>query len=447
VKTLPKIAIIGKPSTGKSTLINRLCNHTEAIVYHEPMITRDRKNYKTDWDGFLFNLIDTGGIDSANTEKLPVQIFNQAKIAIEESDIIIFVVDIKSPVTLMDHEIGNLLRKVKKPVIFAGNKWDNPSGKPENYYTEDYLELGYGYPITISALHGININDLLDEIVNRIKYLFENDSSTNKKEKNLESDDEKLPTVAILGQPNVGKSTLFNNIINEERVIVDDVEGTTRDSIDSIVSINQKKYVFIDTAGMKKDKVQEQALEFYSKLRAIRSIENSDICLVMIDSTKEITNQDRRIIEKCLEKGRSVCVIFNKIDIANDENVTDLIETLNEDLEYLNFVPFLKLSALKQKNNRELFEMIDYLIEERKIEIPESKLTNYFKEIQDSSAIYIKGKKLKIKFIRQIKTSPPWFLVFTNMVISRKSNIVKYIENNIREKFGFIGTPIFLKFK
>jgi GTP-binding protein len=444
MKRTPKIAIIGRPNVGKSTLINRLCAHSEAIVHHEPMITRDRKVYKTDWDGFAFNIVDTGGIDIKDKQRLSLQIFDQAKKAIEESGIIIFVVDIKSPLSAPDTEIAQILRKTKKPVIFAGNKWDDTSANQDSYFTEDYLVLGYGYPVMVSAIHGINITELLDEIVSRIKEL---DTGSQYCSGPSEDEKEKIPTIAILGQPNSGKSTLFNNIIREERVIVDEIEGTTRDSIDSLVTVGEKKYVFIDTAGLKRDKVREEALEFYSKIRTMKSIESSDVCLVLIDSTKDISNQDRKIIEKCLKKGKSVCAVFNKIDIAGSGKVSELAEKLNVELEYLSFIPFLKISALKQKNTEEVFKMIDYLIGERNRQIPESRLTNYFKGIEGSSPIYIKGKMFKIKFMRQIKTSPPGFLVFSNMNITKKPNIIKYIENNIRQEFGFIGTPIFFKFK
>lgn len=465
MKIIPKIAVIGKPNVGKSTLINRLCNHSEAIVHHESMITRDRKYYKTDWGGLNFNILDTGGIDLSGNQKLSSQILQQSKKAIEESDIIIFVVDIKEPITILDHDVAGILRKTKKPVIFVGNKWDNPSAREDAYFIEDYLVLGFGYPIAVSAIQGLNITDLLDEIVKKIKdlnidftdgyesvddyriNLKKHKKSTKNDIKSSPEETQEIPTIAILGQPNVGKSTLFNNIIKEERVIVDELEGTTRDSIDSIITISGKQYKFIDTAGLKKDRVREEDLEFYSKIRTFRSIENSDVCIILIDCTREITNQDRKIVEKCLSKGKSVCVIFNKTDIVTKEKIEELIYDFNTDLEFLDFVPFLKISALKQKNIKEIFKMIDYLLEERNKEISESRLTNHFKRIEDQSGIYLKGRKFKIKFIRQLKTSPPCFLVFSNMSINKKNNVVKFIENNIREEFGFTGTPIFLKFK
>ena len=458
MKKLPKIAVVGKPNAGKSSLINRLCSNVEAIVHEEPMITRDRKYYKTEWDGIYFNVLDTGGIDLSSEAKLSKQIYLQSKAAIEESDIIVFVVDIKSPLSPLDEEIADILRKSSKPIIFAGNKWDNPQGE---YFSGDYLKLGLGWPIVVSAIHGLNITELLDEIVKKIKDLgikvepgdtefpvdTEGRNADEIFEEVEENEEDSISGISILGQPNCGKSTLFNKILNEERVIVDAVEGTTRDSIDSTVIVNEKHYRFIDTAGLKKNKLKEQDLEFYSKIRTYRSIEKSQICLVMIDSTKQITNQDQKIVELCLQKGCSVCIIFNKKDAVSAEKLESLINYLNNMLSYIDYLPFLTMSALKDANTDELFRMIDYLLEERQKKIPENKLMQLFKDIDNERAVYIKGKKFKIKFIRQIKTSPPGFLVFSNMEVKKKSNIIKFIENSMRDKFGFTGTPLFFKFK
>ncbi|MBM3700607.1 MAG: GTP-binding protein [Actinobacteria bacterium] len=321
----------------------------------------------------------------------------------------------------------------------------------------------------VSAIHGLNITELLDEIVKKIKDLgikvepedkeyfadknyrndddnfedFEESAGGN----NIESEEDGISGIAILGQPNSGKSTLFNKILDEDRVIVDDVEGTTRDSIDSTVTVNGKHYRFIDTAGLKKNKLKEQDLEFYSKIRTYRSIEKSQICLLLIDSTKQITNQDQKIVELCLQKGCSVCIIFNKTDAVSGEKLESLINYLNTMLAYIDYLPFLTMSALKDKNTDELFRMIDYLLEERHKKITENKLMQLFKDIDNERAVYIKGKKFKIKFIRQIKTSPPGFLVFSNMEVKKKNNIIKFIENSIRDEFGFTGTPLFFKFK
>jgi GTPase len=436
-RNIPKIAIVGKPNVGKSTLINRICSSTEAIVHKQPMITRDRKYYNSDWNGVEFYILDTGGIDLKSDERLSSQIFLQTEKAIEESDLIIFLVDLKEPLSPLDEEIANILRKTEKPIIFTGNKWDSDKS---SYFTEDYLKLGFGYPVCVSAIQGLNMGDLLDEIVSGIKKL----------EKSIVPEDEideNIPNISILGQPNVGKSTLFNKIIKEDRVIVDEVEGTTRDTIDSIISVGNDKFKFIDTAGLKKNKLKEEELEYYSKIRTIKAIEKSDVCLILIDATREITNQDLKIVELCLEKGTSVCIIFNKVDLVNNDLLQKLILDLDKELKFARFIPFLKISALKDIGINEIFGMIISNIEERNKKISDNKLIELFKELEQESAIYWKERKFKIKFIKQIKTSPPLFFVFSNMDINKKTNIKRFIENNIREKFGFIGTPLFFKYK
>ena len=435
-ENIPKVAIIGKPNVGKSTLINRICKKSEAIVHKDPMITRDRKYYMTDWNGKIFYLLDTGGIDLKSKQRMDMQVYLQTKKAIDESDTIIFMVDLKQPVSPMDEEIASLLRKTDKEIIFTGNKYDDKKG---DYYVEDYLKFGFGYPIKISALHGTNTGDLLDEIVSK----FKKDSIDIYK-----YEEEKVPAICILGKPNTGKSTLFNAIIRDERAIVDEIEGTTRDSIDSMVKINNKIYKFIDTAGMRKKKIKEEDLDYYSGLRTLRAIEKSDISLILIDCNKEVTEQDVRIIETCIEKGLSICVIFNKIDIADRETLDNIINMFHLKLKFANHIPFLKISALTKKGIGDIIKMIDKLMIERKKEISDNMITGFFKKLdQEETGVFIKGKRFKIKFIRQIKSSPPVFLVYSNMDVKRKVNIARYIENSIRDKFGFIGTPIYFKFK
>ena len=435
MKNLPKVAIIGRPNIGKSTLINRICKTREAIVHQQPMITRDRKYYLSDWNNKDFYLLDTGGIDLKSTKKLSLEIFIQAKKAIDEADVIIFMVDISEPVSVMDGEIAQILRKSEKEIIFVGNKWDDPG---RSFYTEDYLEFGFGYPLKISAIHGKNIGDLLDLVAERLP--------ANAREQKINQDE--LPVISILGRPNVGKSTLFNTFIREERAIVDDVEGTTRDSIDSIVTIREKSYRFIDTAGLKRQKKNMDDLEYYSKLRTERAVSESDIALILVDSSKlKITKQDVKIVEMCIDKGISICIVFSKIDLVNSEILDDLIKDLDYSLRFAHFIPFLKISAITKKGLGSLVKMIDTLMEERAKKISDKKLTELFKSLTQVKGIFIKGKQFKVKFVRQIKTSPPSFLIFSNLDATRKVNIRRYIENNIREEFDFTGAPIFLKFK
>jgi len=440
-KKIPVVAVVGKPNAGKSTLINRICNQVDAIVHKEPMITRDRKYYLSDWDRINFYVLDTPGIDILSEARLSVEVFKQTSKALEEADIIIFLVDIKAPISPLDEEIADLLRKAKKPVIFAGNKWDNPEGI---YFTEDYLKLGYGYPVLVSANHGLNIMDLLDEIVTHSKKIL-SIIQDNALGTGLVSED--VPSISILGQPNVGKSTLFNTLIREDRVIVDEVEGTTRDSIDSIIKYAGKSYRFIDTAGLKKDRPREEDLDYYSKLRTLRSIEKSQVCLVLVDVLRDITNQDERILQTCLEKGASVCVVFNKIDAIEPEDLKKQVDDFTFRINYLKYTPMLRVSALKNKGTSKIFKMIDFLIEERNKKITDNKLNEFFSNLDVTDGIYSKGKKFKIKFIKQVKISPPGFVVFSNMDISKKNNIKRYIEFKIRGEFGFKGAPLFFKYK
>jgi GTPase len=435
MKNLPKVVIVGRPNIGKSTLINRICSSREAIVHQQPMITRDRKYYLSDWNGKDFYLLDTGGIDLKSTKRLSLQIFIQAKKAIDEADVIIFMVDISEPMSVMDREISQILRKSKKEIIFVGNKWDDPG---RISHIEDYLEFGYGYPLKISAVHGKNIGDLLDMVAEKLP------ANT------TEGEDvqDKIPVISILGRPNVGKSTLFNTFIREERAIVDDVEGTTRDSIDSIVTIRGKSYRFIDTAGLKKHKKNMDDLEYYSKLRTERAASESDIALILVDSSNlKITKQDVKIVEMCIDKGISICIVFSKIDLANSEILDELIKDLDYSLRFANFIPFLKISANTKKGLGSLIKMIDTLMAERIKKVSDKKLTELLKSLEQKKGIFIKGKQFRVKFARQIRTSPPSFLIFSNLDATKKVNIRRYIENSIREEFDFTGAPIFLKFK
>ena len=436
MKKLPKIAIIGRPNIGKSTLINRICKTREAIVHEESMVTRDRKYYETDWNGKSFYLLDTGGIDLKSTKKLSLQIAMQSKKAIDEADLIVFMVDLTEPVSEMDREVSQMLRRSGKEIIFVGNKWDDPG---RDLFIEDHLELGFDYPLKISAQHGRNIGDMLDLITEKIDG-----------HEDINEDDAKdmLPVISILGKPNVGKSTLFNTFIREERAIVDDIEGTTRDSIDSIITIGKKSYRFIDTAGLKKSKRNMDDLEYYSKLRSERATEVSDIALILIDcSSGKITKQDIKIVEMCIKKGVSICIVFSKYDLIDEEKLEQLLKDLNHSLRFADFIPFLKISSKTKKGLGSLLKIIDKLMEERAIIVSDNKLTSMLKDVCREKGVYIEGKQFRVKFARQTSTSPPSFLIFSNMDVGKKTNIKRYVENNIREKFGFIGTPIFLKFK
>jgi GTPase len=432
---IPKIAVIGRPNIGKSTLVNRVCQTREAIVHKQPMITRDRKSYLTDWNGRKFYMLDTGGIDDGIGKKLNLQIAIQAKKAIDEADLVIFMVDLSQPVSPLDREITDLLRRSEKKIIFAGNKWDDPG---KGLFLEDYLELGFGYPFKISALHGRNIGDLLDMVVEEMP------GETGEQP----PEDDKVPVISILGKPNVGKSTLFNTFLREERAIVDEVEGTTRDSIDSMVKIGKSSYRFIDTAGLRKKKRKMEDLEYYSTLRTERAAENSDIALILIDSSYgEITRQDLKIVEMCIDKGVSACIVFSKYDLIDLEQLDSLIKDLDRELRFADYIPFLKISSKTKKGLGSLIKMIDGLMEQRSKKIKDNSLTEVLKKACREKEVFSKGRQFKVKFARQTGTSPPSFLVFSNMDTSGKTNIKRFVENIIRKNFDFTGSPLFIKFK
>ncbi len=436
MEKLPRIAIVGKPNVGKSTLVNRICQTREAIVHEQPKITRDRKYYLTEWNRKSFYLLDTGGADPKSKNKLDLQILIQTKKAIDESNPVIFMIDLTQTVSSLDSDISEILHKTGKKIIFVGNKCDH---KNDNLHTEDYLELGFGYPIKISAQHGINIGDLLD-------YIIENIGDQKPSPENYS--DKNIPVVSILGRPNSGKSTLFNTFIREERAIVDEVEGTTRDSIDSIVKIDNKYYRFIDTAGLKKTKLKSGNLDFYSNLRAERAAGSSDLALVLIDSSSgQVTRQDIKIIDMCIKKGTGICTVFSKYDLIDEEKLKKLIKELDYSLKFASYIPFLKISSKTKKGFGSILKIINKIINERTKIISDNELTDYLKNISTRNAVFIKGRQFKIKFARQISTSPPSFLIFSNMDGSRHVNIKKYVENSIRKEFGFMGNPIFLKFK
>ncbi len=435
MENIPKIAIIGRPNIGKSTLINRVCQTREAIVHKQPMITRDRKSYLTEWNGRKFYLMDTGGIDPGSGKRLNLQIAIQAKKAIDEADLVIFMVDLSQPVSILDREITDLLRRSDKKIIFTGNKWDDPGN---DLFLEDYLELGFGYPFKISALHGRNIGDLLDIFVEELPAETGGQAP----------EEDQVPVISILGKPNVGKSTLFNTFLREERAIVDEVEGTTRDSIDSMVRIGKNLYRFIDTAGLRKKKRKMEDLEYYSTLRTERAAENSDIALILIDSSYgEITRQDLKIVEMCIDKGVSICIVFSKYDLIDLKQLDNLIKNLDRELKFADYIPFLKISSKTKKGLGSLIKMIDRLMEERSKNIKDNSLTEVLKKACGEKEVFSRGRQFKVKFARQTGTSPPSFLVFSNMDTSGKTNIKRFVENVIRKNFDFTGTPLFIKFK
>ena len=428
---LPTVALVGRPNVGKSTLFNKIAGKKISIIEDTPGITRDRIYQKVTYERYTFNLIDTGGIDLAK-EQFNKEIKMQAEIAIDQADVIVFVVDGKEGLTENDYEVRNLLRKTNKKVIVAINKIDVKEAK-DNIY--DFYELGFDTYIPISAIHNTGYNDLLDMIC----------MDFNKNED--ETEDSRLK-FSIIGRPNVGKSSLMNALVNEERVVVSDVAGTTRDSIDSVVRYNKEEYVVIDTAGMRKKGKIFESVEKYSLIRSMRAIDRSDICLVVINAEEGITEHDKHIAGYAIDSGKGLIFVVNKWDKVKDTTISDFTKLMRAEFQFATYAPIVFLSALTKKRISTLMPEVVRVGNNIKNEIKTSVLNDV---INDSYQLNIppsyKGKRLKIYFTSQTGIKPPKFTFRVNDKTLVHFSYERYLENKIRENFDFTGTPITLQFK
>ncbi len=428
---LPTVALVGRPNVGKSTLFNKIAGKKISIIEDTPGITRDRIYQKVTYERYTFNLIDTGGIDLAK-EQFNKEIKMQAEIAIDQADVIVFVVDGKEGLTENDYEVRNLLRKTNKKVIVAINKIDVKEAK-DNIY--DFYELGFDTYIPISAIHNTGYNDLLDMIC----------MDFNKNED--ETEDSRLK-FSIIGRPNVGKSSLMNALLNEERVVVSDVAGTTRDSIDSVVRYNKEEYVVIDTAGMRKKGKIFESVEKYSLIRSMRAIDRSDICLVVINAEEGITEHDKHIAGYAIDSGKGLIFVVNKWDKVKDTTISDFTKLMRAEFQFATYAPIVFLSALTKKRISTLMPEVVRVGNNIKNEIKTSVLNDV---INDSYQLNIppsyKGKRLKIYFTSQTGIKPPKFTFRVNDKTLVHFSYERYLENKIRENFDFVGTPITLQFK
>lgn len=428
---LPTVALVGRPNVGKSTLFNKIAGKKISIIEDTPGITRDRIYQKVTYERYTFNLIDTGGIDLAK-EKFNEEIKMQAEVAIDQADVIVFVVDGKEGLTENDYEVRNLLRKTNKKVIVAINKIDVKEAK-DNIY--DFYELGFDTYIPISAIHNTGYNDLLDMIC----------MDFNKNEDEVEDNRLKF---SIIGRPNVGKSSLMNALLNEERVVVSDIAGTTRDSIDSVVKYNKEEYVVIDTAGMRKKGKIFESVEKYSLIRSMRAIDRSDICLVVINAEEGITEHDKHIAGYAIDSGKGLIFVVNKWDKVKDTTINDFTKLMRAEFQFATYAPIVFLSALTKKRISTLMPEVVRVGNNIKNEIKTNILNNV---INDSYQLNIppsyKGKRLKIYFTSQTGVKPPKFTFRVNDKTLVHFSYERYLENKIRENFDFVGTPITLQFK
>ncbi len=433
--SLPVVAIVGRPNVGKSTLVNRLAENNEAIVHEMRGVTRDRSYHEADWNGRDFTLIDTGGIEMGSDDAFQGSITSQALVAADEADVILFLVDGKVGVNADDEAVASILRRSSKPVILVANKIENL--KDENDLWE-FLQLGLGEARPVSALHGTGTGDLLDEVVSHFP------EETGEEEEELDS-----INVAIIGRPNAGKSSLTNKMTNGDRSIVSNVAGTTRDAIDTTVEHDGSLYTIVDTAGLRKKSVIDEDVEYYGFVRAMRAIDRAQVVLLVIDSTLGLTDQDQRVAGMAAERGCAMVVILNKWDLVEGpEAKADVRERVEDRLTFVDYAPVIAISALSGKNVHRIWDAVDEAYENYSKVVSTSRLNNWLQDIRDFGHTVSKGKRiLKLKYVTQTGAEPPFFTFFCNHPDLVEPSFERYLENRLRQAFGFVGTPIRMKFK
>ena len=431
MKRKPTVAIVGRPNVGKSTFVNRLLGSRHSIVDDLPGVTRDRIYFDVEWQNKQFTVIDTGGIIPGNEDDIMVSIFDQAKLACEEADKIVFLVDGKDGINPIDYDIANVLRQSNKPVYLAVNKCDNPDSL---MMTSDFYALALGNPIGISALHGSGgVGDLLEIVTEDFEILEE------------EEEDNRI-RIAIVGRPNAGKSSIVNSLLNTDRVIVSDVSGTTRDSIDSYINYKDKEFIIVDTAGIRKKSKVDYGVEKFAVDRAIRSIRECDVAVLVIDAKEGISDQDKKISSIITESGKGLIVAINKWDLIEDKkanSVNKYEKELSNDIPFLNYAPKIFISAVTKQRLNQIFEKAVEVYEQCTKRISTGLLNKVINEAYAlNPPTSFKGKRLKIYYTTQAKTQPPTFVLFVNSEELVKDSYKRYIENKLREAFGFFGTPI-----
>lgn len=430
----PLVAVVGRPNVGKSTFFNRVVGRRVAIVEDTPGVTRDRIYAEAEWMGIHFALIDTGGIEPASAEIIPAQMREQAQIAMDTADVILFMTDGKAGLTSDDREVANMLRKTGKPVVLAVNKIDT-AALPDDFY--DFYELGIGEPMALSSANMLGIGDILDALVGQ----FPKDADT-------EEDDS--IKIAVIGKPNVGKSSFVNAIIGENRVIVSNIAGTTRDSIDTPVEIDGIKYTLIDTAGIRRKSKVNENIEKYSVIRAVAAIERCDVCLLMIDAVEGITEQDKKIAGVAHEAGKGIIVVVNKWDLIEKDSHTmsKFQKTIDAEMTFMSYAPSVFISVQEKQRVHNVIELARAVSENRAMRVPTGQLNSLI-----SDAVLMKqppsdkGKRLKIYYAAQVGVKPPLFSFKINSRPLMHFSYARYLENKIREAYGFEGTSIKFVFR
>lgn len=431
----PIIAIVGRPNVGKSTLFNRMAGGKKAIVWNEPGVTRDRNYADVDWEGNHFTLIDTGGFEPVSKERIFVQMREQCQLAIDEADMILFLMDGKEGLTSSDQAIADLMRRQKKTVFYIVNKVDGPQHEDRVY---EFYGLGVETLYSISAEHGYGIDDLMDEVAKVLPEYSE------------EEEEREAIRVAVVGRPNVGKSSLINRILGYRRVLVDEAPGTTRDAIDTPFERDGKRYVLIDTAGIRRKSRISLRLEKYSIVEALRTIDRSDVAILMLDPREGVTDQDARIGGFINEKGKGCLLAVNKWDLIEKDTQTMAAfeRDIYHDLKYLSYAPILFISALKGQRIQKVLDMVDRLAEQTKKRIPTALLNRNFGQwVEEMSPPLYKNRRVKLNYITQVSMAPPTFVISTNHPEGIHFSYERHLVNRIRETFGFEGVPVRLRFR
>jgi len=427
----PIVAVVGRPNVGKSTLFNKIVGRRIAIVEDTPGVTRDRIYAESEWNGRAFTVIDTGGIEPYSKDDILAQMRAQAQIAIDTADVILLVVDVKEGMTATDKDVANMLQRSKKPILLVCNKSDTPGDPPLQMY--DFYNLGIGEPIPVSSVHGLGFGDLLDQVV----WNFPPDDG--------EEIDEDIIKVAVVGKPNAGKSSLINKILGEDRVIVSPIAGTTRDAIDTYYERGEDKFLFIDTAGMRKRGKVDENIERYSVMRALGSVDRADVTLIMVDATEGVTEQDTKIAGYAHDEGKACIIAINKWDLIEKDTKTmdNFRMEVQEKLAFMLYAPILFISAKNGLRIDKLFEMAKYVANQNATRISTGMLNDVINDatarVQPPSD---KGRRLRIYYVTQASVKPPTFIVFVNEKKLAHFSYIRYIENQLRKTFGFEGTPI-----
>lgn len=432
---IPVVAVVGRPNVGKSTLFNRFLGRRMAIVDDAPGVTRDRNFARAEWTGRTFFVVDTGGVIEGSDEPLDRAVRAQALAAVQESDVILFVVDSRTGIHPLDEKLAEILRKSPQPVLLVVNKLDN---LPRDQSHLDFWALGMGDPYPLSAISGKGSGDLLDAIVARFP------------ETRVEEEDEGTIRVAVVGKPNVGKSSFVNRLFGEDRVVVSEVAGTTRDPVDTAMPYHGKKLIFVDTAGLRRQSRITNNLEYYSALRTTRVVQEADVCLVLVDASEDLAVQDLRVVEQAWEAGAGVIMVMNKWDLVEkDTNTAPAREkAMRQKAPFLQWVPILFTSALSGQRVRKTLDLVLEIQEERHRRIDTHEVNEALERlVQHQPPPHSRGRQVKLRYGTQISVAPPTFLLFSNLPKEIPPHYIRYVQNSFRSRWGFMGTPLRIRLR